>query len=244
MANSIGDDIAPDGTPIPDIPETFLAFRTWRISPSGLLLSINPPSLTGKAGGVQQGPTKRVSYMRIHQAFAADGADGWPIGRALRAHCGIQGPGAEANEDHGPIPAKECSCGVYATTSIKVVNQYLGTEQVNGAYVRGPILGIVELGGKVWPATQGFRAEYARVAAIIELDPAYTLTRGQLLAIAAHYRVPLVADKSKNPEDYRSDIEELPPITSDTTENLDDELAALLDSMKGDDEDDKGEDDD
>jgi hypothetical protein len=239
MANSIGDDIAPDGTPIPDIPETFLAFRTWRLSDSGMLLSINPPSLTGKAGGSATSVHRKVGY--IHRAFAADGGDGWPIGRALRASCGVQGPGAEANEDHGQIPAKECSCGVYATTSIKVINQYLGTEQVNGAYVRGPVLGIVELGGKVWPATQGFRAEYARVAAIIELDPAYTLPRGRLLHIAAHYHVPLVPDMSKNPEDYREAISGLPPITSESS--VGDEAEEFLASLLGGD-DDKDEDDD
>ena len=54
----------------------------------------------------------------------------------------------------GGVPDPDCTCGIYATTDLEVVNDYLGDE--------APVLGIVELGGRTIPATQGYRAEAAR----------------------------------------------------------------------------------
>jgi hypothetical protein len=195
---------------IPDVPQTALAFRTWRLSEDGSrLLSINAPSLTGKAGGSGNQQTRKVPW--IHRAMASDGQDGWPIGGPLVAHCGVHGANAEKNEDHGKIPAKGCSCGIYATTSIRVINKYLGNEIIQGTIaIRGPVLGIVELGGRVIPATQGFRAAFARVAAILLIDEAFSLSSARLKAIADFYRVPAITPHSKNPEDYREDIAQLP----------------------------------
>jgi hypothetical protein len=202
----------PNGIIIPDVPQTVLAFRTWRVSEDGnRLLSINAPSLTGKAGGSNDKQVRRVAW--IHRAMASDGQEGWPIGGPLVAHCGVQGQNAEKNEDHGNIPSKTCSCGVYATTSIKVINQYLGNEVIQGTIaIRGPVLGIVEMGGRVIPATQGFRAAFARVAGIIEIGAEFSLSGPQLKQIAATYRVPLLKDKSKDPENYRNDIGDMPVV--------------------------------
>lgn len=238
MADGIGSDIGPDGINIPDVPQTALAFRTWRLSEGGRLLSINAPSLTGKAGGGAQKP-RRVAW--IHRAMADEGQDGWPIGGPLVAHCGargLDGAAAEANEDHGKIPAKHCSCGIYATTSMKVVNQYLGNENVQGMFIRGPVLGIVEMGGRVIPATQGFRAAYARIAAILQIDPAFSLTAPQLRSIAETYRVPLLIPHSLNPEDYRADIAQLPPVSNPSA--VADEVDAWLASMDPEDDDKNG----
>ena len=239
MSDNIGDDDL-DDIIIPDVPVTALAYRTWRTSEEGNLLSINAPSLTGKAGGStmqgQQG-FRRVTWIHRHLADP-EGQNGWPIGVPLVAHCGqcgklpgapvfppglILGPGAPSSPGAGPglpgvtpspvhdrIPDLKCSCGIYATTSIKVINQYLGNETVNGLALRGPVLGIVELGGKVIPATQGYRAAYARVAAIMLIDPVFSLPHAQLRQIAEHYRVPALRDDpdkaSLNPEFYRDQL--------------------------------------
>jgi hypothetical protein len=209
----------PDDLNIPDVPQTALAFRTWRLSESGRLLSINAPSLTGKAGGNPNVPQRRVTW--IHRALAdPEGQDGWPIGGPLVAHCGVGGDAAEKNPDHGKIPSQTCSCGIYATTELKIIDHYLGNELVQGLYIRGPVLGVVELGGRVIPATQGFRAAYARVAAILLIDEVFSLSAGQLRHIAETYRVPAIKPHSTNPEDYRDDLTPATPVADEADEWL------------------------
>ena len=202
------------------------------------LLSINPPSLTGKAGGSAQ-PNKKISW--IHRQLAdEEGQNGWPIGKPLIAHCGNGGQGFRppatppvmppglagltidppVTPAHGPIPEKHCSCGIYATTSIKVIDQYLGTEVVHGAYIRGPVLGVVEMGDLVIPAPQGFRAAAARVAAIILIDEAFTLSHFQLRQIAETYKVPALDDLFINPEDYREYLQVTTPLGDEVEEFL------------------------
>lgn len=216
MADHIGDDIGPDGIVIPDVPQTALAFRTWRLSEDNRLLSINAPNLTGKAGGSPQQGVRKIGWIHRHLADE-EGQHGWPIGSNLVAHCGVRGEGAEAIPEHGKIPAKECTCGIYATTEIKVINGYLGTEQYMGVAIRGPVLGIVELGGKVIPATQGYRARFARVAAILAIPSEFSLARAHLAQIAELYQVPLLEDISKDPEDYREAIGQMPAVTDPTS---------------------------
>jgi len=212
MADHIGDDISLDGTPIPDVPQTALAFRTWRLSEANRLLSINAPNITGKAGGSAQQGTRKIGW--IHRHLADDeGQHGWPIGANLVAQCGIRGAGAEAIPEHGKIPAKECSCGIYATTELKVINGYLGNEQYMGVAIRGPVLGIVEMGGKVIPATQGYRARFARIAAILAIDEVFSLKYPHLQQIAELYQVPLINPFSLDPEDYREAISQMPAVT-------------------------------
>jgi hypothetical protein len=237
VADHIGDDIGTDGITIPDVPITALAFRTWRLSESNRLLSINAPQLTGKAGGSAQQGTKKIGW--IHRHLADDeGQHGWPIATPLMAHCGVRGEGAEAIPEHGKIPAKECSCGIYATTELKVINSYLGNEIFMGVCIRGPVLGIVELGGKVVPATQGYRARFARVAAILAIDEVFSLTHAHLAQIAEIYQVPLITPHSTNPEDYREAIGQMPAVTDPSS--IGDELEQWL--MNQDDEDKKKDD--
>lgn len=224
MSDHIGDDIGADGIVIPDRPQTVLAFRTWRLSESNKLLSINAPTLTGKAGGnPMQGYTRKVTW--IHRALAdPEGQDGWPIGQPLVAHCGHDRSAtgeASKNPDHGPIPAKTCTCGIYATTSIQVINQYLGNEVINGTIaIRGPVLGVVELGGHTIPATQGFRAGGARVAAILLIDPVFSLSKSQLKQIADIYQVPALVPHSLIPEDYRDSLLVQPSIEDEIERDL------------------------
>jgi len=238
VADHIGDDISIDGTPIPDVPQTALAFRTWRLSDNNRLLSINAPNLTGKAGGSQQQGTRKIGW--IHRHLADDeGQHGWPIASNLVAQCGIRGAGAEAIPEHGKIPAKECSCGIYATTELKVINGYLGNEQYMGVAVRGPVLGIVEMGGKVIPATQGYRARFARVAAILAIDEVFSLKYPHLQQIAELYQVPLIKPFSLDPEDYREAIGQMPAVTDPAS--VGDELEEWLKDLT--DQDDKKDED-
>jgi hypothetical protein len=214
----VGGDIDLDGITIPDRPQTELAFRTWRVSDSGRLLSINAPSLTGKAGGNPNQNIRRVSW--IHRQLADDeGQDGWPVGDPLIAHCG--NGRADKDPTHGPIPGKNCTCGIYATTSIDVINQYLGNEIILGTIaIRGPVLGVVELGGHVIPATQGYRAAAVRIAAILLIDPAFTLSHPQLRQIAEQYRVPALVPHSIKPEDYRNYLKLEQPVGDEAEEFL------------------------
>lgn len=178
---------------VPDVPQTALAFRVWRLGPGGVLLSLNAPA-------------QKSSW--IARALASP-EGGWRPGEALHAQCSRQGAGDSDDDDdddedgkgkdkHGAIPGKNCTCGIYATTSLGVINGYLSPA--------APVLGVVELGGRVIPATQGFRAEYARVAAILLADPVLTLERPLLEKIAETYQVPALVPHSVRPEDYRDHL--------------------------------------
>jgi len=79
-----------------------------------------------------------------------------------------------------------------------VVNDYLSPE--------APVLGVVELGGRIIPATQGYRAQAARVAAVLLVDEMFTLPHGALRKVAERYQVPALVPHSTEPNDYRSEI--------------------------------------
>jgi len=124
----------------------------------------------------------------------------WPHDRPLAATCAApparKKKGDDDGEpDHGPVPGKECSCGIYATTDLEVINGYLSRT--------APVLGVVELGGRVIPATQGYRAAYARLAVILLVDEALTEPHSVLRDLADAYRIPAVIPFSADPEDYR-----------------------------------------
>lgn len=157
-------------------PQTRLALRVWQLDKSRLALrSLNAPS-------------KKTSWAA--KAMSSPGGD-WPQRGVLAASCPMRGD--DKHED--PVPGQECTCGIYATTSLDVISGYLNRQ--------APILGVVEMGGRVIPATNGYRAAYARVAAILLIDEALTEKHSLLRKIAAAYRVPAVVPHSDLPEDYR-----------------------------------------
>ena len=53
-------------------------------------------------------------------------------------------------------------------------------------------------------ATSGYRAQAVRVAAILLVDPMFTLSHNTLRKIAAEYKVPALEPHSTDPEKYRS----------------------------------------
>jgi hypothetical protein len=171
----------------PDFPQTRLALRTWQVDRASLAVR----SLNAPAG-------RKPSWLA--KAMASP-AGNWPHDRPIAAECGMPAPRKKKGEEpdpetgHGPIPGRECSCGIYAATDLDVIATYLTRWS--------PVLGVVELGGRVIPATQGYRAAYARVAAILLLDEVLTEPHGFLRDLAEAYRVPALIPFSADPEDYR-----------------------------------------
>lgn len=159
----------------PDFPQTRLAFRAWRFDKAAMaVLSLNAPT--------------RKSWL---SSAMASPAGRWPHKGVVTATCNASG---DSRHDD-PVPSRECKCGIYATTDLDVINSYLRKDS--------PILGVVEMGGKVIPATQGYRAAYARVAAILLIDEALTEPHSALRKLAEAYRVPAVVPHSVRAEDYR-----------------------------------------
>jgi hypothetical protein len=115
------------------------------------------------------------------------------LSRYLTATCG-----RKDQEGHGEIPSPGCSCGIYAATDLDVINSYLSTA--------APVLGLAEMGGRVVPGSQGYRAKAARVAAILLIDEALTLPHASLRRLAKVYRVPALVPHSADPEDYRQHV--------------------------------------
>jgi hypothetical protein len=160
----------------PDFPQTRLAFRVWQFDRSRLALrSLNAPG-------------RKASWMS--KAMASPEGD-WPVREVLAAEC--RRTARDKHDD--PVPGAECSCGIYATTDLDVISSYLS----RGA----PVLGVVEMGGRVIPATQGYRAAFARLAVILLIDEALTEPHLVLRRLAATYRVPAVVPHSADPEAYR-----------------------------------------
>ena len=174
--------------PAPDYPQTRLALRAWQIDRAALSVrSLNAPSAGRKASW-------------LAKAMAAP-IGNWPHGAPLAATCS-QPPVRKRKKDeddgepdHGRVPSPHCSCGIYATTDLEVIAGYLSRT--------APVLGVVELGGRIIPASQGYRAAYARVAVILLLDEALTEPWPLLRELADAYRVPAVVPHDADPESYR-----------------------------------------
>ena len=115
----------------------------------------------------------------------------WPPGKDLHAVC-----------THGRHPAAEpgCTCGIYATTSIAVAAPYTGVGNAFGL--------VYGWGEHVVPADSGFRAEYARIAAIFAVVREVSMELPHLRRIAKLYDVPLIAPHSVEVEDYRLLLDE------------------------------------
>ena len=174
----------------PDFPQTRLALRAWQFDRSRLVLrSLNAPG-------------RKAAWLA--KAMASPGGE-WPYRRVLTAAC----RSGEKHDD--PVPGRECSCGIYATTDLDVISSYLSRA--------APVLGVVEMGGRVIPATQGYRAAFARVAVILLIDEALTEPHSVLRKLAGAYQVPAVVPHSADPEDYR-DLIGAPSLAAEAEEYL------------------------
>lgn len=172
--------------------QTRLALRVWRYDRDRLTLwSLNAPA-------------KNASW--VTKAMSAPAGD-WPHRGNVTASC--RKSSKDAHED--PVPGQQCSCGIYATTDLDVISGYLSSS--------APVLGVVELGGRVIPATQGYRAAFARVAVILLIDEALTEPHALLRKLAGAYRVPAVVPHSADPEAYR-ELAGTPSLAAEAEEYL------------------------
>ena len=146
-------------------------------------------------------------------ASVVQGGVNWPPEADLRATC-PHNPKAPPDK-HQP-PDKDCSCGIYAAYDIPAAAPYTGI---------GNVFGLVYGWGKeVVPAINGFRAQYARVAAILAVAPEVSLDTRKLRKIAQLYDVPLVTPFSVNVADYRDLVRGaggFTDLTRETTVNWD-----------------------
>lgn len=110
----------------------------------------------------------------------------WPPGKDMHAECA-----------HGRHPAADpkCTCGIYATADIATAAQYTGVGNCFGL--------IYGWGDHVVPTDNGFRAEFARIAAIFAVVREVSMDAPDPRRIARLYGVPLLVPHSLNVEDYR-----------------------------------------
>lgn len=210
---------APGQVPAPPSP---LALRVWDLDRQHLRLH-----------SFNAAPSKPPAWW-IASAFDTP-AGGWPYSEPLVAECKAAGRHEPHEPDEcdvkgclhdGRIPDPACKCGVYATRSLTVVSDYLRA-------ARAPVLGVVELGGRVIMAEPGrpgyARAEYARVAAVLLIDPGLTVDHRTLGRLAEAYHVPALVPHSVNPDDYRGRI----AVTTGVGEEADDFLRGLTEEDSG-----------
>jgi hypothetical protein len=188
-------------------PQTRLAFRVWQFDEAALtLLSLREP-----------GP--KSNWLARAMAYPNGG---WPHDRVLTAECAWMGKpppdhrkrkkgkgkgGEEEDEEqrlHGRVPDPDCTCGIYATTDRAVLSGYLRPPQVS-------VVGIVELGGLISTAEQGFRAECARIAGVLLVDEQVTEPHPVLHELAGAYNVPAIVppwddEAGFDPEFYRDQV--------------------------------------
>jgi hypothetical protein len=102
---------------------------------------------------------------------------------------------AHSNQE---IPATNCSCGIYATK-----HPILFLPQTSIPLIK--IIGVVEIWGKIIVAENGYRAQYARLRAIVNatLKPIVTSNLDPL-TIACDYQVPLLPSVEYARKEYFS----------------------------------------
>jgi len=180
-----------DVVKIPDTAEPMLGFRVWRFREDDLTL-----------WSVTKGNPKDVDKKR--ELLSGTTPNGYwpkkmgPMGTSvLEAKC-------LANNDHH-VPDKNCTCGIYATYDSAVIAQYI---------LQGPVLGLVQGYGTVVPGEAndetlgGFRAEKAKLVALFEISPDFTIPRRQLHRVGQEYGVPVIVPWSVHAGDYAAAVRE------------------------------------
>lgn len=130
----------------------------------------------------------------------------WPVG-GIEARClcvDVRLDGTEAEMNHEcPCPPRRpellrrtWGCGIYA---MRTRGDLVRSDWVTGSHV----LGQVELGGRIWTHDLGYRAQYARVAALEQplTDMAFSFGWSPMIDVlrklADRYRVPLEFDANR-----------------------------------------------
>ena len=135
----------------------------------------------------------------------------WPPGQPLHATCDTNAGFDEEDDGWHRVPDPDCGCGIYVGRDIRTVSRY---------GCRAKVFGIAQVWGRVLPFEYVYRAEHAKVAAILALLPeaegGFVLPHDQLQNIAALYRVPFLAPHSAHVEHYRAEVEAWqPPVADD-----------------------------
>lgn len=123
----------------------------------------------------------------------------WPIDQTLEAQCiqpitthwrawGAQSTNEVPVESHPkePIPYIECSCGIYA------LNSELGAGEVR-PWGSESLVGIVLLWGRILEGERGYRAQYAKIAALW-MDTDEPERVDLVTQVAERYHVPLITE--------------------------------------------------
>jgi hypothetical protein len=146
---------------IPDGIEPILAYRAWSCCVDGIEPTLLP--IAGDKGDVWNEASEnwvRASCALFH--WRSEGV------RAAFEARGLPVPSVIEGDQHA-APAEGCSCGFYALKSASDVFERFGR-------FGGNLIGRVELAGKVIEHDLGFRAERARIDALIPVAGNEALT--------------------------------------------------------------------
>jgi hypothetical protein len=145
---------------IPDSIEPIVAYRAWTCHVEGIEPTLL--SLGGDGGDVWNEASE-------NWIVASCAAFRWrsETVRAAFEHRGLSAPSL-VEEEHA-APAEGCSCGFYALKSATDAFERFGRS-------RGNLIGRVKLAGKVIEHDPGYRAERARIDALIPVQGTESLT--------------------------------------------------------------------
>jgi hypothetical protein len=194
------------------VTDTVLALRVWEADRERLTLH-----------SFNAAPPKPPTWWVV-SAFATP-AGGWPHDHPLVAECKL-GKAHESHDDdcpedceeHDPgIPGVRCRCGIYCTCSMTVISDYLRA-------AREPVLGLVEIGGRVImaePEHESYaRSQYARVAAVLLIDRSLTVDHGTLRRLADAYHVPALIPHGVDAQSYMDRVTATSTLADEAEEYL------------------------
>lgn len=178
---------------IPDVVESLVGFRVWRLRDDDLSL-----------WSVTRGNPKKVDKKQLLLSNTTpDGywpkqnhPNGWSV---LEASCARQ---EKPDNNHFP-PDSDCTCGIYATYDVNVIANYIQS---------APVLGLVQGYGTVIPGLEddetigGFRSEKAKIVALLAISEDFTVPHRTLRKVAKEYNIPLVVPWSIHASEYAEAI--------------------------------------
>lgn len=151
---------------IPDTTERVVAARIWRTIP---------------------GPT---AGRRTLKSLGLD--EVWPSGRPMKAACKKSKSWATLFAYTEPMPqhdapGESCECGVWGLSDVALLASH-----IERADKTAPVVGVIEMWGRVVCAEDGWRGEYARVTALVARNPGHV--RKAESQAAETYGVPILTD--------------------------------------------------
>jgi hypothetical protein len=131
------------GVRIPDGITPIVAYRIWRVDHYGAIMS----------------PSQELR---------------WVSGDWVTARCRRAGDDPETDPPGHRAPAEGCTCGIYALKSpgdiVRLMKRYGFDAYYFSPFEPAPASGVVELSGKVIEHSLGYRAERARIVALVPVQ--------------------------------------------------------------------------